>query len=241
MISKDIMTPSAVRYSRKAASRWRLNGADVDNPTTAGFSGGYDLVSMATIANFGMNGLNACHYGLRTGGQELGEQLFFNETLSQEQVLAVEAYLREKWFGVETAGYRGSRVRSLEVAAGAKVAVYGNSPLVVDELSGEGTVEGSVEIAPGGSIKVALRPEGEAAALSVGAITLDREIALEFAGDVAELEAGTYVMVSSPGIKAGDRCAWIAPKAGNRSTRVRTVDGAVVVDIIANGFFMLVR
>jgi hypothetical protein len=170
----------------------------------------------------------------------LGEQLFFNETLSQEQVLAVEAYLREKWFGAETAGYRGSRLKSLEVAAGAKVAVYGNSPLVVEKLSGEGAVEGAVEIAPGGSIKAALRPEGETA-LSVGSIALDREIALEFTDDAAELEAGTYVFISSPGIRDGERCSWIAPKAGDRSTRVRTVDGAVVVDIIANGFFMLVR
>ena len=241
MISANISTPASVKSNKKPAVRWRLNGEDVENPTTTGFSGGYDLVSMATIANFGMNGLNACHYGTRTGGQELGEQLFFNETLSQEQVLAVEAYLREKWFGVETAGYRGSRIKSLEMTAGAKVVVYGNSPLIVNGLSGEGTVEGPVAIASGGSIKVALRPEGEEGGLSVGEIALDNKISIEFADDASSLDVGTYVIVSSHKIKEGDSCAWVAPKAGKRSTRVRTIDGAVVLDVFAKGSVMLLR
>jgi hypothetical protein len=155
--------------------------------------------------------------------------------------LAVEAYLREKWFGVETAGYRGSRIKSLEMEGGAKVAVYGNSPLVVDELSGEGAIEGPVAIAPGGSIKVALRPEGEEGALSVGEIALDNEISIEFSDDAARLDVGTYVIVSSHKIKEGDSCAWVAPKAGKRSTRVRTIDGAVVLDVFAKGSVMLLR
>ena len=241
VISSDISRPACVKANKASAVRWRINGSDIANPTTTGFSGGYDLVSMACIEDFGMDGLGACHYGKRTGGQELGEELFFDETLSQEQVLEIEAYLNEKWFGVQTAGYRGSALKSLDVASGATVAVCGNAPLKVAALSGAGTVGGAVEIADGGTFVVHIAQDGSVSPLTIGALNLSGNVAVTFDGDGSRLGPGSYTLMSSPSISAGDTCAWTSPKAGRRMTRLVAGNGVLTMEVLPTGSAIIIR
>ena len=242
MISDDVACPGILKMTRKAAVRWRLNGADVANATSTGFSGGYDLVSMASSGDFGMNGLNACHYGTRSGGQELGEQLFFDETLSSEQVLAIEAYLRAKWFGTETDGYRGSRMRSLDVAAGAEVAVCGNVPLKTARLSGSGVIDGGVAIDDGGVFGVTVAADGSVDALTVGEIDLSGDVTVVFSGDANDLVTGRTVLISSASIKAGTICSWSVPaQPAKRFITLSVIDGALVMDVAKKGLVLSVR
>ena len=241
VISSDISRPACVKATKTSAVRWRINGSDIANPTTTGFSGGYDLVSMACIEDFGMDGLGACHYGKRTGGQEFGEELFFDETLSQEQVLEIEAYLNEKWFGVQTAGYRGSALKSLDVASGATVAVCGNAPLKVAALSGAGTVGGAVEIAEGGNFVVHIAQDGSISPLTIESLNLTGNVAVTFDGDGSRLGPGSYVLISSPSISAGDTCAWTSPRAGHRMTRLVAGDGVLTLNVLQKGTAVSLR
>ncbi len=241
MISNQLNPPVCVRADKPAASRWRLNGLDVAKPTQTGFSGGYDLVSMASSENFGMNGLGACHYGRYTGGQELGEELFFDETLSQEQVLEIESYLNEKWFGVQTAGYRGSALKSLDVASGATVVVCGNAPLKVSALSGAGTVGGAVEIADGGSFVVHIAQDGSISPLTIGSLNLAGNVTVTFDGDGSRLGPGSYTLITSPSISVGDTCAWISPMAGRRKTRLMAGNGVLTMDVLRKGITIGIR
>ena len=235
VISSDISRPACVKATKTSAVRWRINGSDIANPTATGFSGGYDLVSMACIEDFGMDGLGACHYGKRTGGQEFGEELFFDETLSREQVLEIEAYLNEKWFGVQTAGYRGSALKSLDVASGATVAVCGNVPLKVSALSGAGTVGGAVEIAEGGNFVVHIAQDGSVSQLTIESLNLTGNVAVTFDGDGSRLGPGSYTLISSPSISVGDTCAWTSPRAGHRKTRLVAGDGVLTMHVLQKG------
>jgi hypothetical protein len=242
MVSSSVGNPILLRSTSKSAARWRLNGEDVADPTTRGFSGGYDLVSMAIAENFGMNGLNACNYGTRSGGQELGEQLFFDETLSSEQVLAIEAYLKSKWFGADTEGYRGASVGSLEVGAGAVLRVYGNSPLKVASLAGAGQIAGKVSIAAGGAFTVKIAGGNSIVPLAVGEIGLAGEVALHVEGDVDSLVPGLYPVVVSSGISAGDSCGWtMATSSLRRNLELVAVDGALALRVSRKGLSVIVR
>ena len=241
VISSNISRPACVKSNKKSAVRWRINGSDIADPTATGFSGGYDLVSMACIEDFGMDGLGACHYGKRTGGQEFGEELFFDETLSQEQVLEIEAYLNEKWFGVQTAGYRGSALKSLDVASGATVAVCGDSPLRVSSLSGAGTVGGTVEIADGGTFVVHIAQDGSVSPLTIESLNLAGNVTVTFDGDGSRLGPGSYVLISSPSISADDTCAWTSPMAGRRKTRLMAGNGVLTMDVLRKGITIGIR
>ena len=233
LVSSSIARPASVVVENTKANlvRSRVNGVD-GLPVFQTFSGGYDLVSLATVDCFGMNGLCACHYGNRSGGQELGEQMFFEESLSREQVLSVESYLKRKWYGVEEPGFRGASAASLAVADGATVAVYGNSPFTVGALSGSGTVNGAVRLADNGVISVVVADDGSVEVLNVGSLALGDAATVAFSGDVRKLARGGHEILRSESIEGMSGCTWTAtglPAA--RTVSVSATADALVVDV----------
>jgi len=88
-------------------SRCWLDGTEV-NPTTMGFSGGYQLLSVVctNLVPWAAGlGINDTRGNYRSGGQRIAEMIIFSQLLTDEQRRLVEAYLTEKWFGRPYVGY----------------------------------------------------------------------------------------------------------------------------------------
>ena len=124
-----------------------------------GMSGGWEVISLVTGGETGANadgvGINNITrdnngYNQRTGGGMcIAEVLAYDVKLTDAQRLAVEGYLRKKWFGLETVGVNGlaavGRVRTFSsaandghgVTAGATVAA-GETLRITELLGGRG-------------------------------------------------------------------------------------------------------
>ncbi|MBQ3340473.1 MAG: hypothetical protein IJG84_01115 [Kiritimatiellae bacterium] len=232
-------SPGMMSSGHAGARRSRLNG-NFMVPTTTGFSGGYDLVSLCLYDCFGASGIACCHYGHATGGMEFGEQMLFEEVLSREQVLNVEAYLRRKWFGADEPAYRGSRAKSLAVARGATVNVYGDSPFVVGSISGRGIVNGPVALAPGGTLDVVVN-NGTVTCASAPGLDLDAGGVVAFSGELRGMK-GRVTLIEGVSHADGALANWSAtiPRQGY-SVVVGVADGNLVADIFVPGSILIVR
>ena len=145
-----ILDTSRSQVSLRTAD-WRVNAESV-NPTVAGLSGGWDLVSMTVsddgttteAGGFAYNG--AGDEGGYTdawnrepnGWQALAEVIAYDRILTDEERLAVETYLSRKWgLGIYAKG-DGKSV-SVELAEGAKLDLAGGE-LAMSGVSGAGRV-----------------------------------------------------------------------------------------------------
>ena len=234
--------PNMMTSGHAGARRSRLNG-NFMVPSSTGFSGGYDLVSFCIYDCFGASGIACCHYGHATGAMEFGEQMLFEETLSREQVLNVEAYLRRKWFGADEAAYRGSRSKSLAVASGATVNIYGDSPLVVDALSGAGTVNGNVKFAENGELMVDVLADGTVECPVVHGLDLNSAVTVRFTGSASNLpKVGRVVLIDGVSHADGPLDGWtVVPPHRNDFASACVADGKLVVDILEKGLRVIFR
>lgn len=179
----------------------RLNGAIV-SATSAGLSGGYDLVSFSAYGGgvfaeaFANDRYNA------TGGQKLGEVLIYDRPLGRDERMDIEAYLLKKWFDVAMPGYEDTVVGQLSVAAGASVAIEGT--LALDGLAGAGQVEGDVLLKDGAVVTVEVAG-GALSLLSVtGEVTLEGGGTVELVGEVGSLTYGRYPFLSFGSLAGGE-------------------------------------
>lgn len=161
---------------KETASKTYLNGV-ATNGTSAGLSGGYDLVGLvmnqsATEAEgFAFDGryLDGGGYANRSGGQRLAEVLIYNRPLSDSERQRLESYLQRKWTLLPFRANNGSEM-TLSVAAGASVDLAG-SVQPVARWTGLGSVaNGTLQVLAGLSAGDA---EGQACTLSIaGGLTL---------------------------------------------------------------------
>ncbi|MBQ2630852.1 MAG: hypothetical protein IJG13_14355, partial [Kiritimatiellae bacterium] len=170
-------------------TRARVNGAFVA-AKSAGLSGGWDVVSLANHYAFGASGLGSDHYGYYIGGSKIAEYILYPQMLSRQTVEAVEAYLREKWLGVETPGYRATRAKSVAVASGATLDLRGGS-VATAALSGGGSVAGAVALDDGAVMTFHVEENGSIAALDVsGVLSAAGSGTARFTGSVKRLASG---------------------------------------------------
>ena len=138
--------------------------------------------------------------------------------LSRQTVEAVEAYLREKWLGIETPGYRATRAKSVSVASGATLDLCGGD-MTTAALSGDGSVVGEVTLSPGGTIG----NNGLASALTVtGTLTLPEDGVLSVYGvEPRELVAPRYVIACCSTLSAPSLTGWsvVFPDAQRATAR----------------------
>jgi len=171
----------------------RKNGEFV-NPVTTGLSGSYDVISFSTTVGGVYSDAFANDAYASCGGQQLGEVLIFDRTLSLGERLDTEAYLMQKWKGITLPGYEPTAVGALAVAANAVVEVIGDLP--VSGLSGNGTVEGDLTLGDGAIISVSA-DNGDISGLTVsGEVTLLGGGTVEVSGDTASLFTGEYTILS---------------------------------------------
>lgn len=177
-----------------------------------------------------------------SGCQLLGESIVYTNTLSRTSVRHIEAYLRQKWFGSQTAGLRPARARSLEIADGARLEIAGGAPIEVARLVCNGVIDGGVGLAEGAELHVRT---AENHSLST----------LQIAGGVDASKGGTLVLVNSQGALASgiSRIAklnrpevgvWRIEERGLSTKSIYTVrasDGWMVLDVRRPGLGIIVR
>ena len=217
-------------------TRVRVNGAYIAAKST-GMSGGWDVVSLANHYAFGVAGLGSDHYSYYIGGSKISEYILYPQMLSRSTVVAVEAYLKEKWLGQETPGYRATRAKSVTVAAGATLDLRGGS-IQAAGFSGSGTVNGSVALEAGSVVTLVVDEHGAVAPLAVsGGIDFSNGGTFAFVG--GKPAPGVYPVAANAGETVG---AWTA--SGLPASRVAGVfasGGQVFVRISSNGFSIILR
>lgn len=220
----------------------KMDGVRV-NQTTTGFNGGYQVVSLTSPDFFATGAFSSMHYGRYFGGQEIGEALIYERALSSNDVAVIEAYLANKWFGTALpAGWTGSEIGTLSVAAGATVEIEGGSPLKVSTLSGAGTVQGAVDLSENASLVVPVAADGSTPTLTLGSVDIGTGANLSFVGEVRKLTVGEHVLVRSSAIHAGDTVGWsVSGLVGGRACTLKAVEGELVAEVSCRGITFILK
>ncbi len=248
---------SQVQTFTSGANVARLNGSEID-PFATKFSGGYDLLSVTT-KNVNRKSDTLAIYGqvdTCVGGLSYGEVLVYTNALDAATLPKVEAYLRKKWFGVDTPGYLQASCGALRVAAGAVLTVgdwaaaqgddaygMGTGALAATGLGGGGTVRGDVALAADG-VFAATAADGAIETLTVeGALTLPGACTVRVSDDVARLPPGCYTLVTATSIVGADDVVWKveAPEKPRRNYAVRVQENSVTLTISAPGLLIILR
>lgn len=225
-------------------TKTRLNGVEVDG-TKSYFTGGNDLLSIQCREQFTGDSISCgiCNGPNYRGGKMVGELIYYDRRLTNEEAMRVEAYLNAKWFGAETPLYRPARLATLDVADGATVAVVGGGPLVISSCAGEGTVQGALRFAEDADWTVAVGADGVSSALTVtGTFDVSSVGRLVLSG-TGKAAVGSYVLATTGGI-IGDVSSIVIDSSaanGKRSYSLRQDGNDVVLDVQPFGLMMLVR
>jgi len=136
-----------VPQGRAPTNSWiYVNG--VRRSPTAGYpTPGWQVIAMqgpgSTVCGLGYGW--SAYYG---SGCEMAEVVFYNQQLTEEELLDAQAYLANKWFGCETPGYRRVAARAavadvpkMKVTAPSTVYVAAGDTMRVGALTLEATLE----------------------------------------------------------------------------------------------------
>lgn len=222
----------------------RLNGEQVDSPTTTGLSGDYDLLVGTTFAEAIKSDAFACaHYQNNIGGLELGEAILSTKWHSPEETRHVEAYLMKKWFGQESEGFREPQIGTLKVAAGATVETLGDGQVTVGSVEGAGTVWAKLAFAGGtADLKVTVA-DGAISPLVFGATTEFAGGMVTVDGNASTLASGRdYVLVNAPGITEGQ--SWslaVSHPRKNGQYKLIVENGRLILRVSKPGLLLIFR
>lgn len=180
-----------------------LNGVKVV-PTSTGLSGSYDLLSFAPLMGTVAVGGFANRAWSFTGGQRVGEALFFDRALSPDEQNAMNGYLMKKWFNVVLPGYEESSVTNLAVAAGAQIEF---DQLSVASMEGYGKIIGNLELQDNGLLTVQVEA-GQIQPLSVSGIFTLQEAGIVFlAGASSRVTVGRQKVLAATTILNAEKIA----------------------------------
>lgn len=229
--------------SGQGATRTRLNGTDVPGQTTC-FSGGTDLVSVRTFEGLVGNSISGGDVGANyCGGKMIGELIYFEDRLTDEETCRVEAYLNKKWFGTETPLYRPANLAAVAVGKDAIVSVVGGAPLVISSCAGEGTVQGALRFAKDSSWNVTVGADGVSSALTVTGTFDVAAIEKVVLSGIGKAEVGSYVLATTGGV-IGDVSSIVIDSSaanGKRRYSLRQDGNDVVLDVQPLGLLMIVK
>lgn len=223
----------AVRYNDI-----RVNGVQVLGTQTDVLSGAYDLVTFSVYDAFGGTCFGAHHWGWFNGGNEMGEVLLFREQLTSQTLDRVEAYLRQKWFGVEPTGYPAALAESVNVSSGAELEIRGGSPIRTASISGDGTIRGDVTLVDDSTLSVEIG-DGTLPTLTVtGALKGDGTVVLT--GDLNALPVGRYALLRAGSVTG----TWTLDVTGAGKGRICSLsvgEGVIYLDVAKSGLLILVE
>lgn len=155
-----------IQYPAAASALWTLNGKPIDpygtyaqlNQTNEFVVVGVNspvALALEGIANCGGTGGQTGNF--EGGNLEVGEVLVYKRTLTDEERLATEAYLLNRWLGVAHPRTGTQQLGAVTVASGKTLSVGGAADVTVDKVSGgNGAI---VKLGPG---TVTLTPDAAA-------------------------------------------------------------------------------
>ena len=130
--AEEYRDPSTPIFDTPGIDLW-VDGVAVD-ATTTGFNGGYQILTIDTDDNnVSVLGWDATYQD--AGGQNYAEVLFYTNTLTTIEQIAVENYLAQKW-GLP---YTSFVISSVTVAEGATLEVGGSC--LASNVTGSGSVQ----------------------------------------------------------------------------------------------------
>ena len=152
-LASDSLVNGSAQLEVQAAN-WRVNGKNVQG-TSAGLSGGWDVVSMAFQSNavhateaegFAFDGRFNPYVGNyncaeRSSRQRLAEVLIYDRVLTTAEIAQTESYLSRKW-NVHVPALSVKNGLSVDLAAGTSLTMGEQTYLA--GLSGAGTVAGNL-------------------------------------------------------------------------------------------------
>ena len=221
----------------------RLNG-EVVNPTSTGFTGGYDLVSVRVgWETMEANTIGGIHYANQVGGQQIGELAYYERLLPQDEFDDTQAYFMKRWFNRSMPRRRAATIGTLSVANGATLVVEGGAPLTVGSFSGGGSVSGAVTFLADADWTFEAKSDGTIAPLSVaGALDISAGGTVHVTGDTGALNAGMYTLMTATSISAGELGApVIAPHVRHRGYSYALVSDATSVSLKVTAPGMVIR
>ena len=213
----------------KNASRVKVNGIEVEGKST-GLSGAYDIVSMTTHQPLKGSGLACVHYGRNVGGQELGEVILFTNELNNIQQEKVDAYLKKKWFGQDTTGYRSAVADKVIVEQGATVSITGGGNLTTTVIGGGGVIEGNVTMSEIPEIEVFIKEDGTPEVLTIsGNIDFAGGGIIRILGNTDNIKPGLYDIIRASTIS--DSGNWTCETDTGKNVVVKSTDGTIRISI----------
>ena len=230
--------------SDPAKTEFRKDGVTV-NQKTEPMGGGYNLYTVRTLTAHKLesNILGGIHYAQSWGGIEIGELMYYEQVLSQDEVSDVESWLRWKWFNLGVKYRRPAVARALDVEEGATLSVVGGAPLTVTELSGTGTVLGGVALGANAVIRAHVNGEGTVdGPLTVdGSVNISNGGTVTFSGDVSRLAIGEYPLISA-GTLIGSADGWVlGPVNTHKKLSLCVSDDALVLCVKPKGAIISFR
>ena len=228
------------KASRMGCARVWLNG-ELVNQAATGFTGGDDLLSFVSYIDISANALGLVNGHMYLyGGGKLGEYIVYDRTLNDRDAKKVEAYLRKKWFGRDTAGYTPAVVGAVSVAKGAALQVVGGAPINVTSLAGAGTVTGADVLG------VTALVAGQDGCLTVdGMVTFGAAVSVTASFDTMTAKdcAGLWPLVRATSFGNLDLSAWTfaQPVTDRVSCSFKVVGDTICLSIEKKGAILIVR
>ena len=217
----------SVRPSVTETTVWTLDGNVIDPETTAWPSGLHVItctiqdrradgvaLSGAWAGAFAQDRADPC----RIGGMRYGEVVVFTNTISQTQVKAIGAYLKEKWLGAEKDTSNG--LHGLSVAARSRLSLAGDVTIADNALVSIGFARGGQS----GLVEIG----GEALLGKNVAVTVGEEPK----GSIAIISAGSF---------AGAESALSTWTLNGGRPKFRIADGVLYADCGNEGLIVIVR
>jgi len=245
-IVRPMTMPRALADAR--GSRFRLNG-EACNPNETGLAEGFNVVSLVSREHFGAGALSGVsgEGAYFCGGEQFAEYILYPQALSEAEVAGVEAYLRKKWFGLETPGFAPVEFASVSVAQGATLKVVGNGPVVVKRLGpSAGLVDGKLALASSSAvIEADVAQDGSVSGglVASGGISIPSQGTVLLTGAVRGVAVGRHVLASN--VTAADGvsgwvfdCGSLQP---NRNLALSVEGGDLVLTVSKRGFALICR
>lgn len=219
---------------------------EVCNPAVVCFKRAPELVSFRYPSgrrNDVLGGYGSASGGNAMGAIKYGEVILFERELTESETLFAEAYLAKKWFNRKVPGYGAPSATSLFVETGATLALAGDEPFAAKLVSGGGTLEGSLKIAEGGTIAVAVGADGTLPELKVTAcadISAGGTVVVE--GRLDCLAEGDFRILAAQTMALGGKWSLKTDFASTRhNLSVSAGEDGVVLHVRRNGMVIVVR
>lgn len=218
-----------------------LNGESVDGAKT-GFTGGPELFAFSTTENIDMSfqGLLYNSEGGAAFGEILGESMYFDRELNEEDRKDVESYLMWKWLAKLPAGRNNFTETVLSGAGRLSDVPRASLPQFGDDFTGTVTLS---ETALDFGISTSESPVEGALVAKGATLAMSGEITLNVAPKNGRLKTGSYTLVDVAATQGvtGWRLNLVGATDPNGRAKLVVTGGKVVLTVAKPGLILIVN